>query len=146
MNRRNGKGDATIDATIFDVYMIKSEALMVGRPTGILGARTAEKIIDLLEIQEEEIETGFNRFCDLTRLKGIRLSSVEVYKLAERRRIYNPNDIHVKSAFLATDPLSFGIARMYEQLLHSPRIQVRVWGDLKAAAEWLGVKMGKLML
>ena len=131
---------------MFDVYMLQSDALLVARPTGTLGARMAEEIIGLIEIKEVMVETGFNRFCDLTDLKGIRLSSIEVYKIAERRCAHNPNDIRVKSAFLATDPLSFGIARMYQQLLHSPRIEVRVWGDLQSAADWLGVEIEKLRL
>ncbi len=119
---------------------------MVGRPTGILDARMAEEVIEIIEIKEVSMETGFNRFCDLTHLDGIRLSSIEVQKLAERRSAYNPNDFRVKSAFLATDPLSFGIARMYEQLLHSPRIEVRVWADMQSAADWLGVEMSILAL
>jgi hypothetical protein len=142
MNHRNGRPNGAT----FDVYMIKRDALMVMRPGGTLGARTSEKIIDLVEIKEDQVETGFNRFCDLTHLDGIRLSSIEIYKLAERRRAYNPNDIHVKSAFLATDPLAFGIARMYEQLLRSPRIEVRVWTDMQSAADWLDVDIEKLRL
>jgi hypothetical protein len=140
MTHNNGSHHA---ATV-DIYMIKRDALMVVRPRGILGAKTTEEIIDHIEIKEAEVETGFNRFCDLTHLDGIRLSTLEILKLAERRRAYNPNDIHVKSAFLATDPLAFGIARMYEQLLHSPRIKVRVWVDMQSAADWLGVKVERL--
>jgi hypothetical protein len=137
-----GKGD---DA-MFDVYMLQEDALLVGRPAGTLDVRMAEEVVDLVEIKEILMETGFNRFCDLTRLDGIRLSTIEVHKLAERRRAFNPNDVHVKTAFLATDPLAFGVARMYEQLLDSSRIEVRVCRDVKAAADWLGVEMGKLTL
>jgi hypothetical protein len=131
---------------MFDVYMIKRDALLVVRPGGIIGARTTEQIVDLIEIREAEFETGFNRFCDLTRLKGIRLSCAEVFKLAERRRAFNPNNIAVKSAFLATDPLAFWLARLYEELLDSPRIEVRVWRDLQSAAIWLGVTPDRLTL
>jgi hypothetical protein len=141
MNRTTGGRD---DA-MFDVYSVNSDSLIVVRPTGILGAVTAEKIVEIVEIKEAELETGFNRFCDLTHLKGIRLSSHEIIKLAQRRRAYNPNDIHVKSAFLATDPLAIGIARMYEQLLNSPRINVRVWDHRQSAADWLGVGIDKIM-
>ncbi|HVO99570.1 MAG TPA: hypothetical protein VMT15_15975 [Bryobacteraceae bacterium] len=129
---------------MFDVYMIKKKALLVGRPLGILDAKTAEKIVEFIELKETLEETGFHRFCDLTNLKGIRLSSVEVLKLADRRRAFNPNDIRVKSAFLATDPLALGIARMYQELLNSPRIKVRVFEDLQAAADWLEVKVDSL--
>jgi hypothetical protein len=125
---------------MFDVYVIDTDALMVGRPNGILDAQAAERIIDFVEIKEEQLEAGFNRFCDLTRLDGIVLSTEDLGKLAARRSAFNPNEMHVKSAFLATNPLAFGIARMYQLLLESPRIEVRVFKDLEGAAEWLAVK------
>lgn len=131
---------------MIDVYVIESDALMVGRPKGILDVETTKRIVEFVEIKEVETETGFNRFCDLNRLEEIHLSFGEVLNLAVRRSEFNPNDIPVKSAFLATHPLAFGIARMYEQLLNSPRIEVRVFRELEAAAEWLGVKPDRLTL
>jgi len=131
---------------MFDVYVVEGETLMVGRPRGILDANEASQILDFIELKEKLVETGFNRFCDLTRLEGIHLSSAEVRELAARRRAFNPNDVHVKSAILATDPLTFGIARMYELLLNSPRIEVSVFNELEPAAQWLAVKPDKLKL
>jgi hypothetical protein len=131
---------------MFDVYVIESDTLMVGRPKGILDAAATERICEFIEIKEEQFETGFNRCCDLTYLDGIQLSSEEVRQLAARRRAFNPNGIRVKSAIVATEPLAFGIARMYELMLNSPRIEVRVFGELESAAEWLAVKPDKLRL
>jgi len=131
---------------MLDIYLIETDALMVGRPKGILDANLADKLLQFIEIKEVEIETGFNRYCDLTRLEGIHLTSADVLELAVRRRGFNPNDVRVKSAFLATHPLAFGIARMYEQLLNSPRIEVRVFDELNAAAQWLGVRPDRLAL
>jgi len=126
---------------VLDVYTINDDNVLVARLRGVLDAEMAEKLVEFVEIKEMEIETGFNRFCDLTHLEGIRLSTGDIVRLADRRRTFNPNHIHVKSAFWATDPLGFGIARMYEQLLNSPRIEVRVWDDKLAAADWLGTKL-----
>jgi len=126
--------------------VIDGDLLLIARPRGIVTAETAEGIIEFIEIKEEQMEMGFNRFCDLTALEGIDLLSEDVRNLADRRRAFNPNDVHVKSAFLATDPLAFGIARMYEQMLNSPRISVRVWADIQGAADWLGVKPERLTL
>jgi hypothetical protein len=131
---------------MMDVYMIEGDALMVGRPMGILDAETAARIVELIEIKEVETETGFNRFCDLSRLDAIHLSFAEIRTLAERRSLFNPNNVRVKSAFLATNPLASGIARMYELLLNSPRIEVRVFSELDAAAEWLAVESDRLTL
>jgi len=131
---------------MFDVYMIDRESLMVCRPKGNLDATGAAQIVEFVEIKEIEFETGFDRFADLTLLDSINLSCSDVSKLADRRRGFNPNSIRVKSAFLATDPLALGIARMYEKLLNSPRIEVRVYDQLEAAAEWLAVKPERLKL
>jgi len=131
---------------MIDIYAIESDALMVARPKGILDAQTAERIVEFIEIKEEQSETGFNRFCDLTYLEVIQVSFAEILALTARRRTFNPNDVRVKSAFLATHPLAYGIARMYEQMLHSPRIDVRVFSQLEAAADWLMVKPERLTL
>ncbi len=129
---------------MFDAYVI--DALLVGRPKGVLDAETINKIVEFIEIKEEQTETGFDRFCDLTRLESINLSFDEVQQLAKRRSLFNPNDFRVKSAFLAIHPVAFGIARMYEELLKSARIEVRVFREMEAAAEWLEVQPGKLTL
>jgi hypothetical protein len=65
-------------AAMFDVYVIENDTLLVGRPRGVLDVETTERIVEFIEIKELETETGFNRFCDLTRLEGIHLSLVEV--------------------------------------------------------------------
>ena len=117
--------------TMFDVYVVPGDSLLVARPQGILDARTAEEIVHFIEIKEKAIETGFNRFCDLTYLAKMRLSPAEVLQLAVRRGAFNSNDIHVKSAFFATDILGLKIANTYKRLLNSPRIEVRVFSNSK---------------
>jgi hypothetical protein len=124
--------------------LIETDSLLIARPTGTMDAAMAEEIVEFVEMKEEMHGNGFNRFCDLTRLKGIELLSEDVRQLADRRRWFNPNSIPVKSAFFATDPLAFGIARMYEQLLMSPRIEVSVWDKMQGAADWLGVTVDRL--
>jgi len=131
---------------MLNVYSIPRQALLVARPVGIFDIKSAESLVDFIEIKEELTETGFNRFTDLTRLKEIHLTSADVLRLAARRRAFNPNNIRVKSAFLATDPMAFMIARMYELVLDSPRIEVATWRDLQSAANWIGVRADLLTL
>ena len=131
---------------VFDVYVIPREALMVVRPKGILDIETAERIVEFIELKEKQLETGFNRFCDLTLLDEIQLSPAEVLHLAVRRREFNPNTVLVKAAFLANNDFALEIACMYQRLLNSPRIEVRVWNNLQAAADSLGVELEKLVL
>jgi hypothetical protein len=142
----NWKWNESPGAEMIDVYVIEGDALMVGRPKGVLDAQMVERIIEFVEIKEVETETGFNRFCDLTGLEEIHLSFADVLRLAARRGAFNPNDVRVKSAFLATHPLAYGIARMYELMLRSPRIEVQVFKELEAAAGWLAVRPDRLTL
>ena len=131
---------------MFESYEIQDARLMICRLKGILDARSAERVVEFIEIKEVEIENGFHRFCDMTLLEGIQLSFMELLGVAERRAVFNPNDIHVKSAFFAIHPVAFGIASMYQHFLTSPRIELRVFEDLEAAAEWLAVSPDILKL
>jgi hypothetical protein len=131
---------------MFDIHSIERDGLLVGRFTGVLDAKAAEQIVVFVETKELGAEASFNRFCDMTHLDGIHLSCNDVLQIAARRRAFNPNPIRVKSAFFATNPLAFGIARMYEQMLNSSRIEVRVWSDMQTAAAWLGVGVETLTL
>lgn len=69
---------------------------MVGRLTGVLDAKAAEQIVEFVEAKEPAVETGFNRFCDLSQLQAIHLRFDDVLYLATRRRAFNPNDVCVK--------------------------------------------------
>lgn len=131
---------------MFDVYWIAKDSFLVGRIRGILDAKAAEQIVSFFETKEAMSKGGFSRFLDLNQLEGIELSSYDIAQLAARRREFNPNEIIVKSALFATDPLALGLARMYERLLQSPRIEVRVFDDVPAAAHWLGVDLDSLKL
>ena len=75
---------------MFDVYVIEAESLFVGRFKGTLDFSEATRIVEFIEIKESNFETGFNRFCDLTHLEGICLSSGEVAELAGHRSAFNP--------------------------------------------------------
>jgi hypothetical protein len=59
---------------LLDVYILEDESLFVGRIRGALDLHTATKLIELVELKEDEVERGFDRVCDLTRLEGIQLT------------------------------------------------------------------------
>ena len=82
---------------MLDVHMIKSAALLVARPTGVLRAHEARLIVEFVEIKETLEETGFNRFCDLTGLTGIYLSSGRTVGAAGRRSLLEPGTIFESS-------------------------------------------------
>jgi len=125
---------------MLDVRVVENNSLMVGRLTGTLNNPLLRQTMEFVEIKEAEIEKGFNRYCDLTGLDGIRLGLGAVEAIAARRRAFNPNRVRVKSAFLASNALTWAVVELYRELLKSPRIQVRAFRSAKDAAAWLAVK------
>lgn len=100
---------------MFDAKFVESDSLLVGRLRGTLDAAVARKLVEFIEIKEEEHEKGSNRFCDMTQLERINLSVDDIASLAARRRAYNPNPIRVKSAFLVSSPLALGVVYMFRR-------------------------------
>ena len=131
---------------MLDVYVRESDSLIMSRPKGTFDRKLALKLVEFVEIKEVENERGFDRFCDLRGVQRIQLGLGAVEALAARRSAFNPNRIRVKSAFLATNPLAFAIVGLYEDLLKSPRIQVRAFRTVGSAAHWLGVAPRRLTL
>ena len=131
---------------MLNVYVRERDSLVIGRPKGTFDGKLALKLVELIEIKEVEIETGFNRFCDLTGIVRIHLGLGAVEAIAARRSVFNPNRIRVKSAFLASNPLTFAIVGLYDALLKSPRIRVRAFDTVENAAHWLGVAPRRLTL
>jgi len=123
---------------MFDVHFVESDSLLVGRVRGILDGAVARKLVEFVELTEAEREKGFNRFCDLTQLERINLSTDEIASLAARRREYRPRT-RVKSAFLVGGPLALGTVYIFKALMQSERIEVRWFDSVEAAAAWLQV-------
>lgn len=130
---------------MFDEHCLKSDSLLICRPSGTLDYHLALAVIEGLEEREARLEEWFDRFIDMTYLDGISLSLNEMKKLTQRRREYNPNPGKVKGAFLAGNALAFATAKLYEMLLQSDRIEVRVFDDVEGAARWLEVDAAKLV-
>jgi hypothetical protein len=129
---------------MFDDHLLKSDQLLICRPAGTLNYELALALIEGIERREQGEDGWFDRFVDTTGLDGISLSLVEMRKLTQRRRDFNPNEGKVKAAFLAGNALAFATAKLYEMLLRSERIEVRVFRDVEEAARWLEVAAEKL--
>ncbi len=117
--------------------------LVTWHPRGILDARLAYQVLSFVEAEEATAEHPFNRFADLSGLESIRLSFVEMEEIAARR-VESYRGQPVKSAVRTTNPVAFGIARMYGQLLRPSPIEVRVFSHLDRAASWLNVPVAAL--
>jgi hypothetical protein len=124
---------------MLNIRVVENGSLILGRMGGTLDDTLLQRTVEFLEIKEAELENGFSRYCDLTGLDGVRLGLGAVEAVAARRRAFNPNRIRVKSAFLATEPLTWAVVELYRELLKSPRIQVRSFRSVEDAAQWLDV-------
>ena len=52
-------------------------------------------------------------------------------------RAQRPIPVPIKSALVALKPVHFGFARMFQMLNDNPRIQIRIFGNLEEAQQWL---------
>ncbi len=110
--------------------------LATWHPRGVLTATLAKEILAFVEAEETVASEPFHRFADLSEIEAIHLNAAEVRQLADRR-IGSCQGSSVKSAILAFNPLAFGIAQMYAQLMRRSPIEVRVFCRIGSAAIWL---------
>jgi hypothetical protein len=84
----------------------------------------------------EDAGVLIDRITDLTPLERIDVGFEEVFAVAQRRgdrKVAAP----IKSALVANRPVQFGFARMFQMLNDNPRIQIRIFGNLEEAQQWL---------
>lgn len=98
--------------------------------------RTDLDAVSLAVDQMEDAGLMKDRLTDLTGLDRIDVGFEEVFALAHRRAL-RPIPVPVRSALVASKPVQFGFARMFQMLNDNPRIQIRVFGTLTEAEQWL---------
>jgi hypothetical protein len=111
--------------------------LMTWHPRGLLNLMHAQSILHWLRAVEPELG-AFNRFVDLTGMHEVRLSDEDVATVAAHRREHYLGD-PVTTVFLASTPLSYGIAAIYERLMAGTPIQVHTVVRLTTACRILEV-------
>ena len=130
---------------MFDVYVIEDEGLLVGRFKGTLDFAKPRELWSSLRSKNATSKLDSIVSVTLPAWKG---------SVSRPRRSQNWQPavacltqlISVSTAFLATDSLASGITHMYAEFLSSGRIEVRVFAELAAAAEWLAVLPQRLTL
>ncbi len=115
--------------------------LLTWHPRGVLNEAFADQVIEFIEMEERIQEAPFDRYADLSGLTHIRIGIDHTIHTARRRRkVKQP----VKSALFADNPMSFGVAHSYELLMYDAMIEVRVFKERSAAAQWLEVPLKTL--
>ncbi|HET6408076.1 MAG TPA: hypothetical protein VFG14_09360 [Chthoniobacteraceae bacterium] len=120
-----------------------TERLETWYPEGLLDHSMAALMVNYIGFAERVVDEPFNRFADLSRITAVRLNFIELATLAaERREAYGGPP--VKSAFLAVSAPAYGVARMFGSLMEASPIDVEVFRNAPAAAQWLDVPVQAL--
>lgn len=121
------------------VLFRKELSLILWRPRGILDQRLVNEIVAFIETAERRANKPFNRFSDLSALDMVDLNFKFVFHIALHRRLSAAPKPAVKSAFYVTSPATAHYARLHAMLTDYSPLDVSLFTDRAAAAEWLGV-------
>jgi hypothetical protein len=123
------------------VLFRKEWHLIVWQPHGILNQKVVSEVVAFVETAERRTIEPFNRFIDLSALDAVDLNFKFVFHVALGRRISATPKPPVKSAFHVTSRATTHYAKLHAMLTdHSP-LDVSLFTDRAAAAEWLGVPL-----
>ena len=102
---------------------------------GVLDLKELEAIAAEVERLEDAGTVG-DRLTDLSELERIDVGFEEVFAVALKRALREIRT-PIRSALVASKPVQFGFARMFQMLNDNPRIQIRIFGSLQEAEQWL---------
>jgi hypothetical protein len=127
-------------------FFFKTDDLLIWRPTGVIKIEVVQEFIKFLEDVIVTRDPYFIRFIDLSSVEGISVNYEELYGIAADRRDQASKKFSnvIKLAFYVTNALSFGMARMYENLLDSTAYDIGIFYSLKEAADFLEVDISLL--
>jgi hypothetical protein len=110
--------------------------LLAWFPHGMLNEAFVDQVVEFIEMEEVIQDAPFDRYVDFSGLSQIRLGMDHIIRVARRRY---PVKQPVKTAIFADQSVSFGIALMYEWLMHGSMIEVRAFDKRELAADYLEV-------
>jgi hypothetical protein len=122
-----------------DIEFHENIRLLIYRPKGLINEAEINRVIGIIEGIEAASQQPFNRFSDTSEIHEVELNFHYVIQASLHRRLSHKGRVPVKSAILATDSTIVHYARLLALLTEGSSIKVRVFGDRKEAAEWLGV-------
>lgn len=112
---------------------------MLWKPHGILDQLLVNQVVTFIDTAERRASKPFHRFTDLSALDAVDLNFKFVFEIALHRRLFYAPQPPVKSAFYVTSPATKHYIKLHALLTdHSP-LDVALFTDRVAAAQWLGV-------
>jgi hypothetical protein len=129
-----------------EVQFHENVRLLVWRPRGVLNEAALKHIRELIGDLEATSDEPFNRFTDSQALEAIDLNFRYVFDFSLFRRLSYAGRSPVKSAILVPSISIAHYSKMHELLTRHSSIEVRIFEDRGAAANWLGVPVELLKL
>lgn len=97
------------------------------------------EIIAFVETAERRASKPFDRFTDLSAIDAVDLNFKFVFHVALGRRLSAAPKPAVKSALYVTSPSTAHYAKLHAMLTDYSPLDVSLFTERAAAAEWLGV-------
>ena len=120
-------------------HFSEAHRLAISRPVGMLNMRLANQLMKFVLALEDTQRRPFNRLLDLGAIREVRLTGVQVYKIAQMRRGSTFDLPPFHTAILASTPLAYGVGHLYQVLMDGSNVKVRVTRTPEEAAKWLSV-------
>jgi hypothetical protein len=121
------------------IIFLDQYRLAIARPRGLFDAPRLQQLLAALRALERVETRPFDRLLDLSLIANVRISTDELFEIAQARRRETLDRAAYRVAILAPDPLCFGLARMYGLMLENSPVRVHVCGSPDSAADWLQV-------
>ena len=114
-------------------------------PEGVLDHLMAALMVSYISFEEAIATQPFHRYLDLSRLTDIDLDFSEISSLAAERSAACVDLPPVRSAILAPTAETFSAATIFANLMEQTPVNVRVFKEVHAAADWLETPVSALM-
>lgn len=128
------------------VLFRKELSLILWKPHGVLDKPLVNEIIAFIETAERRASKPFNRFNDMSALDVVDLNFNFVFHIALGRRLSAAAKPAVKSAFYVTSPATEHYIKLHAMLTDYSPLDVSLFTDRAAAAEWLAVPEEALVM
>lgn len=116
----------------------KERRLVLSSGTGVFNKEAAQAHQERL-LTDPEFDPSYSQLMDFTHVTQIDLTAADIQQLA-LRNIFSPES---RRAFLVTNDLAFGLARMFEILRESAGERgIGVFRNLEEALDWVLAKQG----
>jgi len=127
-----------------DVTFQSELNLLLWKPRGTLNEKAVNQILAFIREEEAQNKTSERRFIDTTGLMEIDLNFHYVFHVALYRRLSRQGRPQIKSAFFVKNPAFEHYVKLHALLTDYSPLQVKLFNEQKAAAQWLDVPVESL--